>query len=85
MYVKSPGFCEKNDLLNVLGINYMNQWYAFDSSTNLSDIHDSYYHWSDLYVGAEIDVYSRKLVLSSCDEFTKQYYLDYGLGKLFKF
>lgn len=60
----------------------MNQWYAFDPQANLSDDQELYYHWSDLHVGAEIDVYSRKIILSNCDEFTKQYYLDYGLGKL---
>jgi len=82
MYVKPPGFSEQNDLLNVLAINSMNQWFAFDPLGNLSDVQASYYHWSNLYVGAEIDVYSRKIVLSSCDEFTKQYYSDYGLSRL---
>ncbi|XP_025206632.1 EF-hand domain-containing family member C2-like [Melanaphis sacchari] len=80
IYVKPPGFSEQNDLLNVLAINSMNQWYAFDPLGNLNDVQDSYYHWSNLHVGAEIDVYSRKIVLSSCDEFTKQYYLDHGLN-----
>ncbi|XP_060867851.1 EF-hand domain-containing family member C2-like [Metopolophium dirhodum] len=80
IYVKPPGFSEQNDLLNVLAINSMNQWYAFDPLGNLSDAQDCYYHWSNLHVGAEIDVYSRKIVLSSCDEYTKQYYSDYGLN-----
>ncbi|XP_050054514.1 EF-hand domain-containing family member C2-like [Aphis gossypii] len=80
IYVKPPGFSEQNDLLNVLAINSMNQWYAFDPLSNLNGVQDSYYHWSNLHVGAEIDVYSRKIVLSSCDEFTKQYYSDYGLN-----
>lgn len=62
----------------------MNQWYAFDSLTNSSYLQDSYYHWSDLCVGAEIDVYSRKIILFNCDEYTKQYYTDYGLGKFCK-
>jgi len=78
--VKPPGFSEKNDLLNVLGINATNHWYAFDPLTNCSDIQNSYYHWLDLYVGAEMDVYSRKVVLSNCDKFTRQYYSDCGLG-----
>lgn len=80
-YVKPPGFSEQNDLLNVLGINYMNQWYAYDSSRNVTDVQESFYHWSNLYVGAEIDVFSRKVILSNCDEFTKQFYSDYGLGR----
>lgn len=62
----------------------MNQWYAFDPLANSSDVHESYYHWSNLHVGAEIDVYSRKIILSGWDEFTKQYYSDYGLSRLQK-
>jgi len=85
MYVKPPGFTEQNDLLNVLSLSPMNQWYAFDPLVNSSDLDDSYYHWSNLYVGAEIDVYSRKIVLYNCDKFTKQYYADYGLGMLHEF
>lgn len=59
----------------------MNQWYAFDPLANLNNAIDSYYHWSNLYVGAEIDVYSRKIILSNCDEFTKKFYSDHGLGR----
>jgi len=81
VYVKPLGFSEQNDLLNVLGVNPMNQWYAFDPLLNSKNVEDSYYHWSNLSVGAEIDVYSRKIILTNCDEFTKQYYLDCGLGK----
>lgn len=78
--MKPPGFNEQSDLLNVLSINPMNQWYAFDPLSNFSTTGDSYYDWSDLYVGAEIDVYSRKIILTNCDEFTKQYYSDNGFG-----
>jgi len=80
MYVKPPGFDEKNDLLNVLGVSSANRWYAFDPSTDRGDARDSYYHWTDLYVGAVIDVYGREIVLSDCDRFTGQYYSDHGLG-----
>lgn len=63
----------------------MNQWYALDPLSNLNDAKDSYYHWSNLYVGSEIDVYSRKIILFNCDEFTKQFYSDHGLGRLYKY
>ncbi|VVC33906.1 Uncharacterised domain DM10,Domain of unknown function DUF1126 [Cinara cedri] len=82
IYVKPPGFREQSDLLNVLGVNPMNRWYAFDPLTNVSTAEDSYYHWSNLYVGAELDVYSRKIILTNCDEFTKQYYLDNGFDNV---
>lgn len=63
----------------------MNQWYAFDPLSNSNEAKNSYYHWSNLYVGSEIDVYSRKIILSNCDEFTKQFYSDHGLSKSSKY
>lgn len=72
-------------MLNVLGVNSMNQWYAFDPLTNTGGVQESYYHWSNLYVGVEIDVYSRKIVLSNCDEYTKQFYSDHGFGGSYKY
>lgn len=62
----------------------MSQWYAFDPLANSSNVQDSYYHWSNLYVGAEIDVYSRRIVLSGCDDYTRQYYTDCGFGRSYE-
>lgn len=36
---------------------------------------------SDLIIGAPINVYGRMVIISDCDEFTKEYYrVKYGLG-----
>lgn len=41
-----------------------------------------YYHCTDLYIGATLNVYNRFVTLVKCDEFTKQFYAyEYGLGK----
>ena len=61
-------------VLNVMGDN-------FNSGRFIPDAVDSrertdYYSYMDLGVGREINVFGRKLMLTSCDDFTKKFYRD---------
>uniref|UniRef100_A0A7S2V5T6 DM10 domain-containing protein n=1 Tax=Fibrocapsa japonica TaxID=94617 RepID=A0A7S2V5T6_9STRA len=40
---------------------------------------NEYYHWRDLYVGCEVNVYARKLVVVDADESTRRFYQENGL------
>ncbi|XP_050432576.1 EF-hand domain-containing family member C2-like [Adelges cooleyi] len=79
-YIKPPGSCEPYDLLNVLGANPLNRWFAFDPLSNLRGANNTHYKSNDLYIGAEINVYGRTIVLNYCDEFTRQFYIDNGIS-----
>lgn len=47
-------------------------------------MHTDYYKQNDLAIGATVNVYGRKVVLTDCDPFTKEYYrVKYGLGKIY--
>lgn len=40
-----------------------------------------FYKQQDLAIGAVVNVYGRKLVLTDCDQYTKEFYrVKYGLG-----
>ncbi len=38
-----------------------------------------FYKWTDLYFGAELNVYGRKLVVLDCDGFTREWYESQGI------
>jgi hypothetical protein len=40
---------------------------------------EGYIEWPDLYIGAEVNVYGRRLVLVSADEFTREWYQNEGM------
>lgn len=41
-----------------------------------------FYHCTDLYIGATLNVFNRYVTLVKCDEFTKIFYRTvYGLGE----
>lgn len=44
-------------------------------------VRTDFYHDSDLVLGAEINVWGRKMVICDCDDFTKEFYQHkYGIG-----
>lgn len=44
-------------------------------------VHEEFYKDCDLMIGGEVNVWGRKVTLSDCDDFTKDYYRNkYGRG-----
>lgn len=44
----------------------------------------SYIRDRDLVIGSIIEVFGRKITLTDCDPFTKEYYrVKYGIGKIY--
>lgn len=45
-------------------------------------VQDDFYKDCDLTLGAEVSVFGRRVLISDCDDFTKDYYrTKYGIGK----
>ncbi|XP_031332726.1 EF-hand domain-containing family member C2-like isoform X2 [Photinus pyralis] len=66
-------------LLNVLGNDIKSSRYVVDS-LDCGKEHRDYYLEQDLTIGGMINVYGRKVVLTDCDSYTKEYYrAKYGL------
>ena len=38
-----------------------------------------YWHWTDLNIGAELDLYGRRITLSNCDHFTRAHLASEGV------
>ncbi|NXF07566.1 EFHC2 protein, partial [Smithornis capensis] len=69
-----PGTITNYTLLNVLGRSERNKgWYIRDV-LQTGAVHQEFYKDSDLKIGAEINVWGRKMLICDCDEFTKEYY-----------
>lgn len=70
--------------MNVLGAGLQSGRYVADP-LNCGMQHTEYYKPKDLAIGASINVYGRKVVLTDCDPYTKEYYrAKYGLGNLYQ-
>eukprot|EP00118_Oscarella_pearsei_P002935 m.12276 g.12276 ORF g.12276 m.12276 type:complete len:731 (+) comp23948_c0_seq3:84-2276(+) len=68
-----PGEIANRTVLNVFGPMGAGGRYILDSlKTGARDT--KYYSDSDLTIGAVIDVWGRRILLCSCDDFTKHYY-----------
>ncbi|XP_050544262.1 EF-hand domain-containing family member C2-like [Daktulosphaira vitifoliae] len=81
-FLKPIGYDEEKQLLKVMGksIDTKYQWYALDSQHAGYSVENTYYNASDLYIGAQLFIYNRLIILTECDEFTKNYYKNvYGL------
>lgn len=49
-------------------------------------VHEEFYKDCDLTVGAEVNVWGRRVVIVDCDDFTKDYYRSkYGIGNQYYF
>ncbi|EFN89884.1 EF-hand domain-containing family member C2 [Harpegnathos saltator] len=67
-------------VLNVLGENGARSYYIADP-LETGRMPRGYYKDKELYIGAEIDVFGRKVVITDMDAFTKEYYrTKYGLN-----
>lgn len=47
-----------------------------ESNADGSPLNEVFYHWSDFYIGAELNVYSRLLTILDADSTTKQFYIE---------
>lgn len=82
MGLPSPGHNSPFTVLNVLGSSLQTGRYISDP-LNCGKSNTEYYNPKDLAIGASLDVYGRKVVLTDCDPFTKEFYrAKYGMGKL---
>lgn len=43
------------------------------------ELKPQYYHWTDFYIGLEMDVYARKLRIVDCDHKTRQFYAQFDI------
>lgn len=44
-------------------------------------VHEDFYKDCDLTVGGEVNVWGRRVIITDCDDFTKDYYRSkYGIG-----
>lgn len=68
-----PGQQTAITLLNVLGSNMRDVRYVADP-LNTGQKQTVYYTDQDLRIGAVLNVFGRDVVLTSCDQFTQQYY-----------
>lgn len=55
-------------------------------STYSEPKYQNYYHWTDFYIGGEVNVYGRKLLIVDADSTTRKFYAenDYPLGDALK-
>ncbi|XP_012923524.1 EF-hand domain-containing family member C2 isoform X1 [Heterocephalus glaber] len=76
-----PGQITDRSVLNVFGGLSNKQMYSYMlDKYKLGKIDQAFYKDSDLFLGATINVWGRKVVLCDCDEFTKSYYkTKYGI------
>lgn len=78
----SLGYDDPHTILNVLSTSFLKGRYLVDA-LHYGQQPTEYYRDSDLAIGAAINVFGRKIVLTDCDPFTKEYYSKkYGLGML---
>lgn len=77
-----PGANSTSTVLNVLGTGLQGGRYVKDPLSCGVEVTE-YYCEKDLFIGSVINCYGRKLVLSDCDPFTREYYRSkYGLNSL---
>ncbi|XP_014212751.1 EF-hand domain-containing family member C2-like [Copidosoma floridanum] len=79
--IEPIGSSDPLTLLNVLGENVERSYYVTDKSYNDGrSAGGRYYRDCDLAIGAQLNVFGRKVVLADMDDFTKEYYrTKYGL------
>lgn len=76
----TPGYDTNYTVLNVLGSALTSRRYIIDP-LNCGAANVQYYTDRDLCIGAVINCYGRKIVLTDCDSYTKAYYSEkYGVN-----
>ncbi|XP_026151493.1 EF-hand domain-containing family member C2 isoform X2 [Mastacembelus armatus] len=77
--IKQPGEITDRTVLNVFASTSQGKRYILDS-LKTGAVHEEFYKDCDLTVGGEINVWGRRVVITDCDDFTKDYYrLKYGI------
>lgn len=71
--LKLPGKVTDRTVLNVFGPTGHGGRYILDS-LKTGAVYTDYYRDCDLTIGAQINVWGRKMIICDCDEFTKEYY-----------
>lgn len=76
----TPGYDSNYTVLNVLGSALTSRRYIIDP-LNCGGANVEYYTDRDLSIGAVLNCYGRKIVLTECDHYTNVYYSDkYGIS-----
>lgn len=79
--LQDPGVDSPFTVLNVLGADIQTSRFLADS-LNCGRSEVQYYRDNDLAIGAVINVFGRRVILTECDKFTEEYFrVKYGLGK----
>ncbi|XP_033979572.1 LOW QUALITY PROTEIN: EF-hand domain-containing family member C2 [Trematomus bernacchii] len=77
--MKQPGQMTDRTVLNVFDSNNQGKRYLLDS-LKTGAVQDDYYVDSDLRVGGEVNVWGRRVIITDCDDFTKEHYRSkYGI------
>lgn len=71
--IDSPGAGDPFTVLNVLGEDTAHSWYIVDSLDTGKNTKE-FYTDRDLMIGAQINVFGRKVVITDLDSYTKEYY-----------
>jgi hypothetical protein len=81
--IPSPGPNDENTMLNIVNTGFLKGLCLYDA-LNCGQQPIECYKDCDLAIGVAINVFGRKVVLTDCDTFTKEYYAKkYGLGMLY--
>ncbi|XP_070771058.1 EF-hand domain-containing family member C2 [Enoplosus armatus] len=76
---KQPGELTDRTVLNVFASASQGKRYILDS-LKTGAVHEEFYKDRDLTVGGEVNVWGRRVIITGCDDFTKEYYRSkYGI------
>nr|XP_033472943.1 EF-hand domain-containing family member C2 [Epinephelus lanceolatus] len=77
--MKQPGQITDRTVLNVFASSSQGKRHILDS-LNTGAVQDEFYKDCDLTVGGEVNVWGRRVIITDCDQFTKDYYRSkYGI------
>ncbi|XP_038577317.1 EF-hand domain-containing family member C2 [Micropterus salmoides] len=77
--IKQPGEITARTVLNVFASTKQEKRFILDN-LKTGAVHEEFYKDCDLTVGAEVNVWGRRVVIVDCDDFTKDYYRSkYGI------
>uniref|UniRef100_A0A7N6AET4 EF-hand domain-containing family member C2 n=1 Tax=Anabas testudineus TaxID=64144 RepID=A0A7N6AET4_ANATE len=80
--IKQPGEITDRTVLNVFASPTKGKRYILDS-LKTGAVHEDFYKDYDLTVGGEVNVWGRRVIITDCDDFTKEYYRSkYGIEDL---
>ncbi|XP_054471819.1 EF-hand domain-containing family member C2 [Anoplopoma fimbria] len=78
-HMKQPGQITDRTVLNVFSSTSQDQLYILDS-LKTGAFQDEFYKDCDLTVGGEVNVWGRRVIITDCDDYTKEHYRSkYGI------